>query len=96
MQAKDIDDIDFLKAVDALSRTQPNTSYLGDWMLPRWVMRYELEYFGPERVVLAKAKKLMNRGLLDGCPCGCRGDFVVTDDGQAFMTERGNARQEES
>ena len=29
----------------------------------------------PEGVVLAKARKLILRGLVDGCACGCRGDF---------------------
>jgi hypothetical protein len=31
----------------------------------------------PWKVVLAKAKRLMRRRLIDGCPCGCRGDFEV-------------------
>lgn len=32
----------------------------------------------PARVVLAKAKSMIERGLVDGCACGCRGDFTVT------------------
>lgn len=31
----------------------------------------------PAKVVLAKAKRLVKRGLIDGCTCGCRGDFEV-------------------
>jgi len=31
----------------------------------------------PEKVVLAKAKRLIRRGLIDGCGCGCRGDFQI-------------------
>lgn len=31
----------------------------------------------PERLVLAKARKLIRRGLLTGCDCGCRGDLEV-------------------
>jgi hypothetical protein len=31
----------------------------------------------PPKVVLAKAKKLLRRGVIDGCACGCRGDFEV-------------------
>ncbi|MFI2663721.1 hypothetical protein [Micromonospora carbonacea] len=30
----------------------------------------------PLPLVRAKARKLINRGTLDGCPCGCRGDFT--------------------
>jgi hypothetical protein len=30
----------------------------------------------PDKLVLAKARKLIRRGVIDGCVCGCRGDFV--------------------
>lgn len=30
----------------------------------------------PEKLVLAKASKMIRRGRLDGCACGCRGDFA--------------------
>jgi hypothetical protein len=33
----------------------------------------------PEKVVRAKAKRLIKRGLIDGCACGCRGDFRIRD-----------------
>lgn len=29
----------------------------------------------PLKVVLAKARRLINRGVITGCACGCRGDF---------------------
>lgn len=32
----------------------------------------------PWKVVLAKARSLIRRGLIDGCSCGCRGDFGFT------------------
>ena len=44
---------------------------------PVW-LRYELEQAFPEftpRVVLAKCRALIRRGLITGCACGCRGDF---------------------
>lgn len=31
----------------------------------------------PENVVLAKVKRLIKRGLVEGCTCGCRGDFQI-------------------
>lgn len=31
----------------------------------------------PEKIVLAKAKRLIRRGLISGCGCGCRGDFQI-------------------
>lgn len=39
----------------------------------------------PEKVVLAKARALIRRGLLNGCGCGCRGDFEVTYDGETLV-----------
>lgn len=35
----------------------------------------------PEKVVLAKMRRLIAKGLVKGCPCGCRGDFEITDMG---------------
>src|SRR5260221_371501 len=29
----------------------------------------------PAKVVLAKMRRLIKRGLVEGCICGCRGDF---------------------
>lgn len=38
------------------------------------------EYPGvPPKLMLAKAKGLIKRGIIDGCACGCRGDFEVVD-----------------
>lgn len=31
----------------------------------------------PPKVVLAKAKRLVGRQVIDGCTCGCRGEFEV-------------------
>jgi hypothetical protein len=35
-----------------------------------------------ERLVLAKMASMIRRGLVDGCACGCRGDFEITDKGR--------------
>lgn len=34
---------------------------------------------------LGVAKILIRDGLLEGCTCGCRGDFVLTDAGKAML-----------
>lgn len=67
-QAKDISNITFVITVGLL---QLETG--------RWVNRFALaEALGfPEKVVLAKARKLIRRGVLTGCVCGCRGDFEI-------------------
>ena len=33
----------------------------------------------PFKVVLAKLRQLHRRGLVHGCPCGCRGDWHLPD-----------------
>jgi hypothetical protein len=39
----------------------------------------------PEKLALAKMGMLIRRGLVDGCPCGCRGDFEITAKGEAVL-----------
>jgi hypothetical protein len=35
----------------------------------------------PEKLALAKMRGLIRRGLVEGCDCGCRGDFEITEKG---------------
>lgn len=76
MQAKDVADSDFLGVVSRLSMDfRYGTEF-------RCVMHYEVEEAfpgAPWKVLLAKAKALHRRGLLDGCFCGCRGDYELID-----------------
>jgi hypothetical protein len=39
----------------------------------------------PEGLQIAKMRKLMRKGLVTGCDCGCRGDFEITDKGLARL-----------
>jgi len=69
-QAKDIPDADFLGIVEDINIKEH-----------RWAFTWDMEAAMPEvppKVLLAKARSLIKRGLMDGCPCGCRGDFDVT------------------
>lgn len=75
MQCKDIPDELFLDAVR--SPGEP-----GAWRM-RWDVQAALEReIGPvpERLFLAKARKLMAARKLSGCPCGCRGDYHLPDE----------------
>jgi hypothetical protein len=38
-----------------------------------------------DKLVLAKMSRLMERGLVDGCDCGCRGDFEITPKGEEWL-----------
>ncbi len=39
----------------------------------------------PEKLVLAKMRQLLKRGAVDGCGCGCRGDFRITEKGRDLL-----------
>ncbi len=41
----------------------------------------------PQKLVLAKMRQLISHGLVDGCPCGCRGDYELTDKGERRLRE---------
>lgn len=77
MQCKDIPDATFLDAV----RAAPG-GVVG-WRL-RWEVHAALEEaLGvdvPEKLLMAKARRLESRGLLGGCTCGCRGDWHPSDE----------------
>jgi hypothetical protein len=47
--------------------------------------------FGLKR---AKMASLIARGLVDGCACGCRGDFVLTKQGLEWFREHHGAAKE--
>lgn len=89
MQCKDIPDLPILQFLASLK---------GEWA--NWhgnnydnsVTRAMPEET-PPKVVLAKMAMLMKRGLVDGCNCGCRGDFVLTDKGREYLAtaEKSNA-----
>jgi hypothetical protein len=45
---------------------------------PRWCLTWDLEAAFPDvppKVLLAKCRALIRQGRLEGCTCGCRGDF---------------------
>jgi hypothetical protein len=54
-----------------------------------WTHRWDLQFPNRpevnERLVLAKIRRLLKEGLLDGCGCGCRGDLELTPAGYAFL-----------
>lgn len=42
----------------------------------------------PEKLVMSKADSLIRRGLMDGCACGCRGQFRLTWKGLLQLWEK--------
>lgn len=35
----------------------------------------------PQKLLLKKMEMMVRRGVVDGCACGCRGDFSITEKG---------------
>ena len=73
MQAKDISDDDFIAAVQVSSIANAKMWGLKD----SWANRMDVAAIlgVPDKLVIAKARKLIRQGRMDGCHCGCRGDF---------------------
>lgn len=38
-----------------------------------------------EKIIRLKLKDLWKRNLIGGCPCGCRGDFEIRDEGLTLI-----------
>ena len=91
-QAKDITDESMLAAIrqaivdkNAKEREHPNPWFShfapppSVWTTAsRWEIGTTLGDW-PEKVVLAKLRSMTRRKLVDGCPCGCRGDFSIIE-----------------
>lgn len=82
MQCKDVPDRPILAFLDSLD------GKWGAWY-PDWensVMQ-AMPLGTPEKVAIAKMSRLIERGLVDGCGCGCRGDYELTPKGKAMLAE---------
>lgn len=99
MKAADISDRDFLSAVNAVQEAQAKKRGTHrPWAL--WGFRpmkpdfhaeygpFVLDHFPdiPEKVLRAKGRRIIARGLMTGCMCGCRGDMELTDAGLAALS----------
>lgn len=88
MKAADIPDAAMLRVIASPNKGHREGRF-GPGM-PNWWMRWDLDeaFPGfPSKIVLAKARQLMKRGLIDGCDCGCRGDFEITDKGREHLVQ---------
>ena len=80
MQCKDIPDVPIIRFI---------ASHDGQWCT--WYFGDERDVHAafpagvPDKLLLAKMSSLIRKGLVDGCPCGCRGDYVVTEKGLAAV-----------
>lgn len=82
LQAKDITDVDFLGQVHAVQKRESRWCHV--WDLAFAVLD-GVDVDGWNKLVRAKSARLIGRGLLTGCACGCRGDFELTEKGARYL-----------
>lgn len=85
MQAKDVPERPILALLDAQTKDRYTWTFWWDWD-DRRGLRSVMPGV-PDRVQQAKLRKLIKRGLVDGCVCGCRGDFTITKKGRAHLAQ---------
>lgn len=83
MQCKDIPDKPILEFL---------LKHKGEWCTWYSVDETDVSQAMPKdlpnkKLVLAKMRQLMRRGLVDGCNCGCRGDFEITEKGEQWLKQ---------
>jgi hypothetical protein len=79
-QCKDIPDRTILEML------AKNPTQWHNWCGTQWNVTEAMPPGIPPKLVLAKMSMLIRRGVVDGCPCGCRGDFVITEKGLAEIS----------
>lgn len=106
-KCSDIPDILFLEAIEACRHASPCSNGEPAIWATRWdVAAYlagDLDRVGgrpdnypnvPEKVILAKIRRLDRRGVISGCGDGCRGDLEVADKGRQMLAEQADAQRD--
>lgn len=93
MQCKDIPDEPILRFIIAspgwkhwYGKNELTLDGAGDWYAKS--VRNAMPEGVPDKLVLGKMRQLIRRGLVDGCDCGCRGDFELTEKGEQWLDQR--------
>lgn len=92
LQCKDVPDEPILRFLVAQTGIWCNWYEIGDWNNPNGV-RHAMPKDVPGHVALRKMQRLIGRGLVDGCACGCRGDFEITVKGRQYLAAIDAARK---
>lgn len=88
VQCKDLSTIIILKF---LAKYQGRWSTWGEgYVMP--TVQDAMPKGTPEKLQLAKMRSLHKRELVGGCPCGCRGDWEITDKGLELIGEQRTKR----
>ena len=86
MQAKDIDELPVLRFLASLGE-KPATILQNVGALFENSIQHGMPAGVPTKVALAKMASMIRKGVVEGCPCGCRGDFVITCKGREVLAD---------
>lgn len=93
-QCKDIPDVPILRFLAGHGTPSDDRQEWTNWFAltgddwDRFSVRSAMPAWVDGTLALAKMRQMMHRGVVDGCSCGCRGDFVITDKGHDELLER--------
>ncbi len=93
IQVKDIPDQAMIDLVDRLWNA-PRAYMEGDNLVvfyPNGASTFDILKMWdsiPPKVIMAKLKKLVAANKLDGCTCGCRGEFTVVRADEKYLVEQ--------
>jgi hypothetical protein len=93
LRCKDIPDLPILELL------AKNPTQWHNWCWTEWNVTEAMPPGIPPKLALAKMRRMIRRGVVGGCPCGCRGDFVITEKGLAEISShnaRGDTRRDEA
>lgn len=82
LQCKHIPDVPILQF---LSRQTRWSTHGNGYSMP--TVQDAMPEWTPRKLQIAKMVMLKRRGLVDGCGCGCRGDWRITDKGIGYLNE---------
>lgn len=92
MQCKDIPDLPILEFLDGDLGSIDLGNYIAKHNSANWFgdkFENSVTHAMPKgiasKLVLAKMRVLIKRGFVDGCDCGCRGDFRLTEKGRCYL-----------
>jgi hypothetical protein len=83
MQCKDIPTLPILKFLLSHYPNWCNRYFKDD----RDVVLHAIPKNVPERLAFVKMKNLIIKGYIEGCYCGCRGDYVIKDKGRKYIED---------
>jgi hypothetical protein len=84
MQCKDIPELPILKFLYSHEEGNGWCNWF-DLRFPNSVKHAFPEEIRNTKLVLAKMRQMIKKGLVNGCPCGCRGDFHLTQKGKDYL-----------